>query len=135
MFISEWSYNILTWFFATQLSPWNYINHATITLLHKKFRTNSWKEILTYSSNAKSRCFWHTVFLKPQGQIRVILQSKFLRSYPANIYLFKVNNKNTRKTPVTSFWCFYCQLWTYFTPFSGVSLADFEQVHVSWVRS
>ena len=27
---------------------------------------------------------------------------------------------------------FYCQLWTYFTPFSDVSIVDFEQVNVSW---
>ena len=27
-------------------------------------------------------------------------------------YLFKVNNENTRKTWMTLFWCFYCQLWT-----------------------
>ena len=43
--------------------------------------------------------------------------------------MFKVSNKNT-----TSFWCFYCQLWTYFTPFSSVSVVDFKQVNVSWVN-
>ena len=59
---------------------------------------------------------------------------------PANIYLFKVNNgnsrntrkawnmfkannKNTRTTSSTSFWCFYCNLLTYFT------IVDFEQVN------
>ena len=65
---------------------------------------------------------------------------------PANIYLFKVNNKNTRKscekfkvnnkntrtTSRTSFWCFYCSLWTYFTTFSGVFIVDFKQVNVGW---
>ena len=30
---------------------------------------------------------------------------------------------------VTSFWCFYCQL---FTPFSSVSIVDFEQKNVSY---
>ena len=44
--------------------------------------------------------------------------------------MFKVNNKNTR----TSFWCFYCWLWTYFTPFSSVSIVDFEQANVNWVK-
>ena len=62
---------------------------------------------------------------------------------PANIYVFKVNNRNTRtrceiyskltiKTPKTSFCCFYSKLWTYSTPFSSVSIVDFEQVNVSW---
>ena len=32
--------------------------------------------------------------------------------------MFKVNNKNTR---------------TYFTPFSSVSIVDFEQLNISWV--
>ena len=31
---------------------------------------------------------------------------------------------------MTSFWCFYCEFWTYFTPFS-VFIVDFEQVTVS----
>ena len=44
----------------------------------------------------------------------------------ANIYLFKVSSRNTRS------YCFYCWLWTYFAPFSSVSIVDFEQVNVSW---
>ena len=48
--------------------------------------------------------------------------------------MFKVNNKNTRTMSMTSFWCFYCYLWTYFTPFSSASIVNFEQVNVSWVR-
>ena len=43
--------------------------------------------------------------------------------------MFKVNIKITK----TSFWCFYCKLWTYFTTFSNVFINDFEQVNVSWV--
>ena len=35
--------------------------------------------------------------------------------------MFKVNNKSTRTTSVTS------------APFSSVSIVDFEQVNVSWV--
>ena len=31
-----------------------------------------------------------------------------------------------------SFWCLYFLLWTYFTPFSCVSVVDFEQVKVCW---
>ena len=47
--------------------------------------------------------------------------------------LFKVKNKDTRTTSVTSFWCFCCQLWTYFTPCPSVSLVKFEQVNVCWL--
>ena len=66
---------------------------------------------------------------------------------PANIYLFKVNNRNTRKrceicwkltikTPddvvgiVPVF--LYCYLKTFLTHFSGVFVGDFEQEIVSW---
>ena len=30
-----------------------------------------------------------------------------------------------------SFWCFYCCLWTYFTPFFRFYIVDYEQVNVS----
>ena len=49
--------------------------------------------------------------------------------------MFKVNNKDTRTTSVTSFWCLYCQFWTYFTPFFSVSIVDVQQVIVCWVFS
>ena len=62
---------------------------------------------------------------------------------PANIYLFKFNNRKTRKRSeicskltiktLTSFWCFYCLLWIYFIPFSTVSIVDFKQVNAGWV--
>ena len=40
-----------------------------------------------------------------QSQLYKLEQSS--NCCPANIYLFKVNNKNTRTTSLTSFWCFY----------------------------
>ena len=64
----------------------------------------------------------------------------------ATIYLFKVNNRETRKrceicskltikTSKRHHWRHYCQLWTYFTPFSSVSIVDFycRQVNVGWI--
>ena len=52
---------------------------------------------------------------------RTVLFQSFFQTcakinYPVHIYLFKVNNRNTRKkcevnnknTRMTSFWCFYC---------------------------
>ena len=48
--------------------------------------------------------------------------------------LSKVNNKDTRTTPMPSFWCLYCKLSTYFTPCSNVSIVNFEQVNADWER-
>ena len=47
----------------------------------------------------------------------------------------KFTTKNPRTMPMKSFLYFYCQLRTYFTPFSSVSIADFEQVNASWVQN
>ena len=46
--------------------------------------------------------------------------------------MFKVNNTDTRKTPLAPFWCLYCELWTDFTRCSSVSIVNFEQVNASW---
>ena len=65
------------------------------------------------------------------GQVDPLSESKLA----ANIYLFKVNNRDTRKrceicskltikTPERRHW-----LWIYFIPFSTVAI---EQVNVSW---
>ena len=48
------------------------------------------------------------------------------RLYPANIFLFKVNNRNTRKR------CEICSKLIK-TPERRHSIVDFEQVNVSWV--
>ena len=44
--------------------------------------------------------------------------------------MFKVNNKNSRKTSITSSWCLIVDFELYFTPYSSVSIVDFEQVYV-----
>ena len=65
----------------------------------------------------------------------------------ANIYLFKVNNRNTRKRheisskltirkPEQRQWrllIFLLLTLNIFTTFSSVSIIDFEQVNVSWI--
>ena len=48
--------------------------------------------------------------------------------------MFRVN-KDTRTTPMASFSCLYCELWTYSTPCSSVSVVNFEQVNYGWVSS
>ena len=42
--------------------------------------------------------------------------------------MFKINDKYTKTTTVTSFWCLYSLLWSYYPPFSIVSNVDFGQV-------
>ena len=49
--------------------------------------------------------------------------------------MFEVNSKDTRATPVASFWCLYCQLRTYLTLCSSVSIVNFEQVNDDWVTA
>ena len=85
----------------------------------------------------KGFCFWRSLV-------------KMSRFDPANIYLFKVNNRNIRrrceicskltiKIPewrhwTTSLWCFLCWLWIYFIPFSSACIIDFEQVKIILVH-
>ena len=49
--------------------------------------------------------------------------------------MFKVNNKDTRTTPMVSFWYLYCYFWTYFTLCSSASIVNFEHAIACWVRS
>ena len=75
-----------------------------------------------------------------------VKQERNQRIFPANIYLFNVNNRNTRKrceicskltikTPERRQWRLMFSLLTLnmFHIFSIVSIVDFEQVKVSWV--
>ena len=75
----------------------------------------------------------------------LLLQSSEIKDRdPANIYLFKVINRNSRKgcenmlevnnkdARATTFWCRNIQLWAYFTHFSSVCVIDFEQGNVCW---
>ena len=46
--------------------------------------------------------------------------------------MFKVNNEDTKTTPLALFWCLYSYFWTYFTPCSSVSIVNFEQINAVW---
>ena len=46
--------------------------------------------------------------------------------------MFKFNNKDTRTTPLSLFWCLYCYLLIYFTPCFSVSIVNFEQENTGW---
>ena len=53
-----------------------------------------------------------------------LIESTSLKNY-------QQQQKNSNDVNV--FWCLYCQLWTHFTPFSNVSIVDFEQAQVCWI--
>ena len=53
-------------------------------------------------------------------------------AYPANIYLFKVTMETLEKS-VNMFTKTTSVTFTYFTPFSGVSIVDIKQINVSLV--
>ena len=49
--------------------------------------------------------------------------------------MFKVNNKDTRTTPLVSFWCLYCYLLTHSIPCYNVFIINFEDVIAGWGRA
>ena len=68
----------------------------------------------------------------------VVWWENWSNTFPANVYLSKANNRNTRKGceicfKLTIKTCLYCWFWTCFTPSSSISIVEFEQVNVSWV--
>ena len=66
-------------------------------------------------------------FVHPLSR-QLLVQSQ-QRKHQNNVWnLFKVNNKDTRRTSATSLWCLYCWLWIDFTHCSSVSIVDLEQV-------
>ena len=87
--------------------------------------------------------FTHIIIVDFVVSFLIMFKIAFCDSYyPADIYLFKVSNRNTkdkaknkdtRTMPVVSFCCLYCQLGTYFTPCSSASIVNFEHVIASWV--
>ena len=95
------------------------------------------------SQRPLKKLFFKSVFVKIFLALVILLKKNI---FPANIYLFKVNNwsitktceicsKLTAKTPEQrhSRRVFLLLTLIYFTPFSIVSIVDFEQVNVSWV--
>ena len=57
----------------------------------------------------------------------------FAQSLSFNLWnIFKVNDKDTRTTPLTHFWCFYWQHWTYFSRFSSISSVDLVKWRFAW---
>ena len=74
-----------------------------------------------------------------------ILKSQ--RALPVSIYLLKISNKNTRKkclkvnnkkkqnVVIDIILVFLLLTLPYFTPFSSVSVVDFEEVNISWAKT
>ena len=47
--------------------------------------------------------------------------------------LLKVDNKDTKTSSLTSFWCLYCYLWIDFTLCFVIFVIDFQQLNAGWV--
>ena len=130
-----------------------WLSLATFLRLHsnsKEASYLSWQNTYPY---LKITCHIKLKFFLWTKLIEKLLLAKYLISvttplsfFPANIYLFKVNNWNNRKrceilkltikTPEQRYWScsgVFIVNWSYFTPFSSVSTVNFEQVNVSWV--
>ena len=113
--------------------------HKKSTEAHQSLRTKANLLMkIKYMYMASLFCFvivhWNSNILFIYT-FRYLLMNKFMMwsiVYTANVYLFKINNKNTRErceissklkikktrtTSLTSFWCFYRYLWKFFTPF------------------
>ena len=94
-----------------------------------------------------NRCLIGKITVYYKYLIRCFAFLSLREATPANIYLFKVNNRNTGKrceicskltikTPERRHWrrscVFIVNFEHIFTPFSSVFIADFEQVNVDW---
>ena len=70
--------------------------------------------------------------------VYISLLSSIIVLFLANIYVFEVNNRNTRKgceicSKLTGKLVLLLLTLNVFTPFSSVSIVDFEQANVSWI--
>ena len=103
-----------------------------------KFLSMTWRKYDNLQSPSKNSVF-HLCIPFPNWVW------KEMDIHPTTIYLFKVNNKNTRKRckicsklasfkvmSLTSFTCLHCKFWIYFTPFSSAFILDLEQVTNCW---
>ena len=80
--------------------------------------------------------------LHQKGYLNILVSVPGMRNnatHPAGNYMFKVNNRNTRRRCEIylklKVWCLYCFLWTYITPCYSVSIVSFEHVNAGWVCS
>ena len=72
--------------------------------------------------------FWEKVL----AQLTFTCSKLTIETLEKGVKYIQINNKNTKTMSLTSFWCFYCKLWTYFSSFSSACIVNFEQVNVSW---
>ena len=98
--------------------------------------------------NLGSRCLYYckswnervSIILEKQIYIELLLSWHVLAQsqqwkHQNNVWnLLKAKNNDNRATSLTSFWCRYFKIYTYFTNYLGVSAVDFEQVHAGWVN-
>ena len=130
----------LTGYISPILKFYSYGTFITMVLkINEKLLVQTNDKIFTINS---------VIFLSNCTMNKEQVEFEFLNCSQDGIYLFKVNNGNTRtmceicskltiKTPERRhrhrFWCLYCELWTDITHCSCVFIVDFEQVNAGWV--
>ena len=98
----------------------------------KSFRTRRWAKnfracgegVKNFRTEWRLPVFWEVAFVEVGSVPHYML---WFRHFPFNPYhnpacnyIFNVNNRNTRAR---------CQIWTYLTPCSSVSIVNFKQVN------
>ena len=53
-------------------------------------------------------CFGSKNVFEKSASFMLYIQVIYVRTIPGGIYVLKVNSKDTRTTPLKSFWCLYC---------------------------
>ena len=79
----------------------------------------SWLFAIYTAKKKKKKILFHN---KIRFQTTFFVQSEQWKHQEKVRNLFKVDNKYTRTTSITSFCCLYCQMWTDFKHLYGVSI-------------
>ena len=74
------------------------------------------------------------LFCKCTIKLAITCSKWTIETLEKDVCMFKVNNKDTRAAPLMLYWCLFCELWAYLISSSSVSIANFEQVNVSWAN-
>ena len=112
---------------------WTHLFQCSLRTLLKKCHET--KTFLVISSGRVKRKYWKKWVNNKPYPTNIYLLKVDNRNTRINVWnMFKVNDKDIRTTSMSSFWCLHYLLWTYFTPFTCVSTIEFEQVNNSWVH-
>ena len=87
-----------------------FTKHTALSISHR----------LNCTESAMTICINNAIIHLPHGIYMLNVNNGNIRARYES--MLKVNNKDTRMTPMMSFWCLCYWLWTYFTTFCSVSV-------------